>query len=97
MPRSESGPSSRFRVYTYSFTPSDVSYILIPVDTDVLTISWRVSLLSDSIAWSQPSLGDTVLHSWEVLGKILESEEVSDILCDVGMYVFVLHRNSMLS
>ncbi|EJD07304.1 glutamine-dependent NAD synthetase with GAT domain-containing protein [Fomitiporia mediterranea MF3/22] len=35
--------------------------------------------------------GDTVLHSWEILGKILESEDVSDILCDVGMPV--THKN----
>lgn len=29
--------------------------------------------------------GDTVLHSWEVLAKILQSEEAQGIICDVGM------------
>lgn len=33
------------------------------------------------------SPGDTVLHSWEVLAKILASEETMGIVCDVGMYV----------
>lgn len=27
-----------------------------------------------------------MLHSWEVLAKILESEEAQGILCDIGMY-----------
>jgi NAD+ synthase (glutamine-hydrolysing) len=31
------------------------------------------------------SLGDTVLHSWEVLVKILQSEEAQGIICDIGM------------
>lgn len=29
--------------------------------------------------------GDTCLHSWEVLAKILESEDTQGILCDIGM------------
>ncbi len=29
--------------------------------------------------------GDTVLHSWEILGKLLQSEETKGILCDIGM------------
>lgn len=29
--------------------------------------------------------GDTVLHSWEVLAKILASEVTMDIVCDIGM------------
>lgn len=29
--------------------------------------------------------GDTILHSWEILGKILQSEEAMDIVCDIGM------------
>jgi len=29
--------------------------------------------------------GDTVLHSWEVLAKILAYEDAMDIVCDVGM------------
>jgi NAD+ synthase (glutamine-hydrolysing) len=32
--------------------------------------------------------GDTVMHSWEVLSKILHSEEAKDIVCDIGMYVY---------
>ncbi|EPQ56621.1 glutamine-dependent NAD synthetase with GAT domain-containing protein [Gloeophyllum trabeum ATCC 11539] len=35
--------------------------------------------------------GDTVLHSWEVLAKILESEEATGIVCDIGMPV--VHKN----
>lgn len=33
--------------------------------------------------------GDTVLHSWEILGQILENEVSKDIVCDVGMSVFI--------
>ncbi|KAH9951184.1 glutamine-dependent NAD(+) synthetase with GAT domain-containing protein [Amylocystis lapponica] len=35
--------------------------------------------------------GDTALHSWEVLAKILQSEEAKDIVCDIGMPV--MHKN----
>ncbi|KAF7972744.1 hypothetical protein HWV62_17102 [Athelia sp. TMB] len=35
--------------------------------------------------------GDTVLHSWEVLAKILSSEATMDIVCDIGMPV--MHKN----
>ncbi|KAH9839955.1 glutamine-dependent NAD synthetase with GAT domain-containing protein [Rhodofomes roseus] len=35
--------------------------------------------------------GDTGLHSWEVLAKILESEDAKGILCDIGMPV--THKN----
>lgn len=31
--------------------------------------------------------GDTILHSWEVLAEILQSEEAKDIVCDIGMSV----------
>jgi hypothetical protein len=31
--------------------------------------------------------GDTVLHSWEVLAKILTSEVATGIVCDIGMHV----------
>ncbi|NXE68458.1 NADE synthetase, partial [Calcarius ornatus] len=34
---------------------------------------------------------DTLLHSFEVLGKLLESPATQDIICDVGMPI--LHRN----
>lgn len=37
-------------------------------------------------------LGDTVLHSWEVLAKILVSEEAMGIVCDIGMHVSKLFR-----
>ena len=30
-------------------------------------------------------LGDTCLHSWEVLAEILKSEEAKGIVCDIGM------------
>ncbi|KAK7687710.1 glutamine-dependent NAD(+) synthetase [Cerrena zonata] len=35
--------------------------------------------------------GDTCLHSWEVLGKILTSEDAKGIVCDIGMPV--RHKN----
>ncbi|KAI6013939.1 hypothetical protein BKA83DRAFT_682556 [Pisolithus microcarpus] len=35
--------------------------------------------------------GDTVLHSWEVLAKILAGEDTMNILCDIGMPV--VHKN----
>ncbi|KAF5331469.1 hypothetical protein D9758_015504 [Tetrapyrgos nigripes] len=37
--------------------------------------------------------GDTVLHSWEVLAKILASEEAMGIVCDIGMPV--VHKNTI--
>ncbi|KAJ3881252.1 hypothetical protein F5051DRAFT_397582 [Lentinula edodes] len=37
--------------------------------------------------------GDTVLHSWEVLAKILGSEETSGIVCDLGMPIE--HKNTI--
>jgi NAD+ synthase (glutamine-hydrolysing) len=30
-------------------------------------------------------LGDTYLHSWEMMSKILQSEEAKNILLDIGM------------
>ncbi|KAG8954811.1 glutamine-dependent NAD(+) synthetase [Tulasnella sp. 419] len=35
--------------------------------------------------------GDIVLHSWEILGQILENEIVQNIVCDVGMPI--VHKN----
>lgn len=29
-----------------------------------------------------------MLHSWEVLAEIIDSDIAQDIVCDVGMYVF---------
>jgi hypothetical protein len=31
--------------------------------------------------------GDTILHSWEVLSQILQSDDAKGIVCDIGMYV----------
>ncbi|PWN54135.1 putative QNS1-glutamine-dependent NAD synthetase [Violaceomyces palustris] len=36
---------------------------------------------------------DTVLHSWQVLAEILESDATEGILCDVGMPI--LHRSTL--
>ncbi|ORX33566.1 hypothetical protein BD324DRAFT_639339 [Kockovaella imperatae] len=36
--------------------------------------------------------GDTVLHSWEVLCELLQSETTKDIVCDVGMPI--VHKSS---
>ncbi|KAL7418938.1 glutamine-dependent NAD(+) synthetase [Cryptotrichosporon argae] len=36
--------------------------------------------------------GDTILHSWEVLRTILRTEEVKDIVCDIGMPI--MHKSS---
>jgi NAD+ synthase (glutamine-hydrolysing) len=35
--------------------------------------------------------GDTVMHSWEVLGKILQSEETKGMVCDIGMCVLSMN------
>ena len=37
-----------------------------------------------------------MLHSWEVLAKILASEEIEDVVCDIGMYVHPSHCSSRL-
>ncbi|KAL1412074.1 glutamine-dependent NAD(+) synthetase [Vanrija albida] len=36
--------------------------------------------------------GDIILHSWEVLGQILQSPDAQDIVCDIGMPI--THKNS---
>jgi hypothetical protein len=46
-------------------------------------VSW-LSWLTDEI---YKIIGDTVLHSWEVLASILSSDKTTDILCDIGMCV----------
>jgi NAD+ synthase (glutamine-hydrolysing) len=51
-----------------------------------LITSSKVSCVSfgcDNLAISEA--GDTVLHSWEVLAKILASEDTMNIVCDIGM------------
>ncbi|KAL4066030.1 hypothetical protein V8B97DRAFT_1864885 [Scleroderma yunnanense] len=37
--------------------------------------------------------GDTALHSWEVLAKILAGDDTEGIFCDIGMPV--IHKNTM--
>ena len=57
----------------------------------VWIISWKVgyvSLYGHRLELT-PMIGDTVLHSWEVLAKILESPDTDGILCDIGMYVYI--------
>lgn len=53
--------------------------------------SWRVSdkhtMVHEACSRSAWILGDTGLHSWEVLADILKSEEARDIVCDIGMFV----------
>jgi NAD+ synthase (glutamine-hydrolysing) len=57
--------------------------------TGAWTISSRVRRVAVSNRRNLLSvvLGDTALHSWEVLIKILQSEEAQGIVCDVGMCV----------
>jgi len=31
------------------------------------------------------NIGDTYLHSWEILAKIMKSDEAQNILVDIGM------------
>lgn len=33
------------------------------------------------------AIGDTYLHSWEVLAAIIKSDESKDMILDIGMYV----------
>lgn len=44
--------------------------------------SLSISLLSFTL---NCYTGDTVLHSWEVLAKILSSDITINIVCDIGM------------
>ena len=30
-------------------------------------------------------IGDTTLHSWEIMGRLLESDDTKGVLCDIGM------------
>ena len=56
-----------------------------------LTTFWKACMACATVEVSNTltiSSGDTVLHSWEVLAKILASEDVTDIICDIGMCVF---------
>jgi len=40
--------------------------------------------------YAESCSGDTILHSWEVLAKILQSEEAKGIVCDVGMSAILI-------
>lgn len=56
----------------------------------VSTTSSRVSFcLFSSADGAELTLksGDTILHSWEILAKILINPDCRDIVCDIGMYV----------
>lgn len=46
-------------------------------------------LVTDT-SFYQLLIGDTYLHSWEVLGQILTSKEAEGMLLDVGMYATLL-------
>ena len=59
---------------------------------DAWIISLRVSQECNSCACSlKIFVGDTVLHSWEVLAKILANDIVKDIMCDIGMLAVQLY------
>jgi len=52
----------------------------------VVTITfWKVRISHKALLVAHYHTGDTVLHSWEVLAKILSSDEITGIVCDVGM------------
>lgn len=52
----------------------------------VSTISLRVSCDYRTRRPALTLLGDTYLHSWEMLVRILTHEDCQDILLDIGMY-----------
>lgn len=64
-------PSWRFLVMAVSTTSSKVS-------SSLLRSFKEAELTLDS--------GDTILHSWEILAKILTNPDCRDIVCDIGMY-----------
>lgn len=50
-----------------------------------------------SLYWTDLELtGDTILHAWEVLGKILQNPISMGIICDVGMYANTLQASEAL-
>lgn len=51
----------------------------------VWTISSKVSHIIHGGRSGAKTSGDTILHSWEVLATILQSEEAKGIVCDIGM------------
>lgn len=61
----------------------------------VKTIFWKVKkdcirekkkcILTETIAFFKKKIGDTYLHSWEVLAEILKSDEAKDMILDIGM------------
>lgn len=57
------------------------------VDMVVRIISWKVKLCMES-HWHEYLLayvGDTYLHSWEVLAEIIKCDEAKDMILDIGM------------
>jgi NAD+ synthase (glutamine-hydrolysing) len=50
----------------------------------VRVLGWPAGRFFEDGWWP---LGDTVLHSWEVLASILSSDKTTDIVCDIGMCV----------
>lgn len=57
-------------------------------------VAWIISLkvhtlpaVPSSLTQTSFNLGDTILHSWEILGQILQNEVNHNIVCDVGMSV----------
>jgi hypothetical protein len=58
--------------------------------TDVSIISLKVCMYRAGDTWEFVDVdsrhaGDTYLHSWEMLVKILTHEDCRDILLDIGM------------
>lgn len=58
------------------------------VDMGASTIFLKVVISNISTYLLIELPGDTVLHSWEVLAKLLASEETQGIVCDLGMCVY---------
>jgi hypothetical protein len=49
------------------------------------TTFWKVNWTTTVAQSVDHGLGDTILHSWEVLAKLLAEESCKDIIVDVGM------------
>lgn len=41
--------------------------------------------MGDSMNTDKCTVGDTYLHSWEVLAEIIKSDEAKDMILDIGM------------
>jgi hypothetical protein len=53
----------------------------------VKIIFWKVKLRLKNVKIHIFTIiiGDTYLHSWEVLAEIIKSEEAKDMILDIGM------------